>query len=226
MELKINEKEEEADTEFFPIEICRVISVTREVLEREKYVEEAALEFYLMVSSIDYSSEEDLYFSNEDDTDLNIASVVPHLGSDTEEDEVVSIKYKKICQSTARRKEKEEDSDPDYAYESTYMNISQQSCNPRRKREYQIRANKIQLRLILKLPNQLILKFSQRNIKQPREDAKLAKLQNHRGLGLGFKAESAIFALNCSGMFLGSLQIRISPSKTPVRPRIPRAASH
>ncbi|KAH0468364.1 hypothetical protein IEQ34_003397 [Dendrobium chrysotoxum] len=40
------------------------------------------------------------------------------------------------------------------------------------------------------------------------------------------QAESAIFALNCSGMFLGSLQIRISPSKTPVRPRIPRAPSH
>ncbi|KAK8939915.1 Polyadenylate-binding protein 2 [Platanthera guangdongensis] len=38
-------------------------------------------------------------------------------------------------------------------------------------------------------------------------------------------AESAILALNCSGMVLGSLPIRVSPSKTPVRPRIPRAAS-
>ncbi|PKA51652.1 putative polyadenylate-binding protein [Apostasia shenzhenica] len=37
-------------------------------------------------------------------------------------------------------------------------------------------------------------------------------------------AESAILALSCSGMVLGSLPIRVSPSKTPVRPRIPRAA--
>ncbi|PKA58940.1 Polyadenylate-binding protein RBP45C [Apostasia shenzhenica] len=40
------------------------------------------------------------------------------------------------------------------------------------------------------------------------------------------RAESAILALNCSGMFLGSLPIRVSPSKTPVRPRVPRATSH
>ncbi|KAL8170388.1 hypothetical protein V2J09_022192 [Rumex salicifolius] len=32
-------------------------------------------------------------------------------------------------------------------------------------------------------------------------------------------AESAIAALNCSGVVLGSLPIRVSPSKTPVRPR-------
>ncbi|KAK8935519.1 Polyadenylate-binding protein 2 [Platanthera zijinensis] len=41
-----------------------------------------------------------------------------------------------------------------------------------------------------------------------------------------FQAESAILALNCSGMLLGSLPIRISPSKTPVRPRFPRAGSN
>ncbi|XP_071701132.1 polyadenylate-binding protein-interacting protein 12-like isoform X2 [Rutidosis leptorrhynchoides] len=35
-------------------------------------------------------------------------------------------------------------------------------------------------------------------------------------------AESAIAALNCSGAVLGSLPIRVSPSKTPVRPRAPR----
>ncbi|XP_062147732.1 polyadenylate-binding protein-interacting protein 12-like [Alnus glutinosa] len=35
-------------------------------------------------------------------------------------------------------------------------------------------------------------------------------------------AESAILALNCSGVVLGSLPIRVSPSKTPVRPRAPR----
>ncbi|KAL5997589.1 Poly(A) RNA polymerase cid11 [Asimina triloba] len=39
------------------------------------------------------------------------------------------------------------------------------------------------------------------------------------------QADSAIMALSCSGMFLGSLPIRVSPSKTPVRPRIPRMVS-
>ncbi|KAF8008363.1 hypothetical protein BT93_K2132 [Corymbia citriodora subsp. variegata] len=34
-------------------------------------------------------------------------------------------------------------------------------------------------------------------------------------------AESAIAALSCSGAVLGSLPIRVSPSKTPVRPRAP-----
>ncbi|KAJ8471433.1 hypothetical protein OPV22_025776 [Ensete ventricosum] len=40
------------------------------------------------------------------------------------------------------------------------------------------------------------------------------------------QAESAIMALNCSGTILGDLPIRVSPSKTPVRPRVPRAASN
>ncbi|GJY74594.1 polyadenylate-binding protein-interacting protein 12-like protein isoform X1 [Tanacetum coccineum] len=39
-------------------------------------------------------------------------------------------------------------------------------------------------------------------------------------------AESAISALNCSGAVLGSLPIRVSPSKTPVRPRAPRPNMH
>ncbi|KAG4133939.1 hypothetical protein ERO13_D08G122200v2 [Gossypium hirsutum] len=39
-------------------------------------------------------------------------------------------------------------------------------------------------------------------------------------------AESAIAALNCSGVILGSLPIRVSPSKTPVRPRTPRLPMH
>ncbi|PWA41372.1 Ataxin-2, C-terminal [Artemisia annua] len=39
-------------------------------------------------------------------------------------------------------------------------------------------------------------------------------------------AESAIAALNCSGAVLGSLPIRVSPSKTPVRPRPPRPVMH
>ncbi|GMN44312.1 hypothetical protein TIFTF001_013507 [Ficus carica] len=39
-------------------------------------------------------------------------------------------------------------------------------------------------------------------------------------------AESAIAALNCSGVVLGTLPIRVSPSKTPVRPRSPRPMMH
>nr|GME00538.1 polyadenylate-binding protein-interacting protein 11 isoform X1 [Ipomoea batatas] len=39
-------------------------------------------------------------------------------------------------------------------------------------------------------------------------------------------AESAIAALSCSGVVLGSLPIRVSPSKTPVRPRSPRPQMH
>ncbi|KAE9457998.1 hypothetical protein C3L33_10104, partial [Rhododendron williamsianum] len=35
-------------------------------------------------------------------------------------------------------------------------------------------------------------------------------------------AESAIAALSCSGRLLGTQPIRVSPSKTPVRPRVPR----
>ncbi|GAV60877.1 RRM_1 domain-containing protein/PAM2 domain-containing protein/RRM_6 domain-containing protein [Cephalotus follicularis] len=38
-------------------------------------------------------------------------------------------------------------------------------------------------------------------------------------------AESAIIALNCSGMVLGTQPVRVSPSKTPVRPRVTRATS-
>ncbi|XP_031376982.1 polyadenylate-binding protein-interacting protein 9-like [Punica granatum] len=38
-------------------------------------------------------------------------------------------------------------------------------------------------------------------------------------------AESAIIALNCSGMVLGTQPIRVSPSKTPVRPRVTRPSN-
>ncbi|KAG8364797.1 hypothetical protein BUALT_Bualt18G0036100 [Buddleja alternifolia] len=37
-----------------------------------------------------------------------------------------------------------------------------------------------------------------------------------------YMAESAIIALDCCGEVLGSQRIRVSPSKTPVRPRVPR----
>ncbi|CAL9067455.1 polyadenylate-binding protein-interacting protein 9-like isoform X2 [Musa acuminata AAA Group] len=40
------------------------------------------------------------------------------------------------------------------------------------------------------------------------------------------QAESAVRALNCSGMILGTQQIRVSPSKTPVRPQAIRASSN
>ncbi|CAH9126995.1 unnamed protein product [Cuscuta epithymum] len=39
-------------------------------------------------------------------------------------------------------------------------------------------------------------------------------------------AESAIMALDCCGEVLGSQRIRVSPSKTPVRPRVARAGMH
>ncbi|KAF3681026.1 polyadenylate-binding protein-interacting protein 9 [Capsicum chacoense] len=39
-------------------------------------------------------------------------------------------------------------------------------------------------------------------------------------------AESAIVALDCCGQILGSQPIRVSPSKTPVRPRVPRSMMH
>ncbi|KAL2902968.1 Polyadenylate-binding protein-interacting protein 12 [Bienertia sinuspersici] len=49
---------------------------------------------------------------------------------------------------------------------------------------------------------------------------------NHHSTRIAFvefvKAESAIAALNCSGVVLGASAIRVSPSKTPVRPRAPR----
>ncbi|KAL6568923.1 Poly(A) RNA polymerase cid13 [Orobanche hederae] len=39
-------------------------------------------------------------------------------------------------------------------------------------------------------------------------------------------AESAIAALNCSGVILGTLPIRVSPSKTPVRPSGPQPSTY
>lgn len=39
-------------------------------------------------------------------------------------------------------------------------------------------------------------------------------------------AESAIIALDCCGQVMGSQPVRVSPSKTPVRPRVPRPGMH
>ncbi|KAL0927561.1 hypothetical protein M5K25_001743 [Dendrobium thyrsiflorum] len=72
--LKIDEKEEEAKDELLPTEICPVISTTSKISEREKYAEEPTPKYCLVVSSMDYRSEEDLYFLKEDDTYPNIAS--------------------------------------------------------------------------------------------------------------------------------------------------------
>lgn len=41
-----------------------------------------------------------------------------------------------------------------------------------------------------------------------------------------YMAESAIMALDCCGEMLGSQRIRVSPSKTPVRPRLPNPGMH
>ncbi|PKU70049.1 hypothetical protein MA16_Dca014495 [Dendrobium catenatum] len=160
-----------------PVETCRVILVTPVNLTKENYVEEATSEICLVASSMDYNSEEDLFFPNENefeqditsqmghvrlegDSELEIESLdammadfeedapssekkqvgrkkamttlpkaaiatkerkhVPHLGSDTDEDEVTPTKSWKACQSIAKGKKKAEYSDFDYDYESTH----------------------------------------------------------------------------------------------------------
>ncbi|KAL0918791.1 hypothetical protein M5K25_010826 [Dendrobium thyrsiflorum] len=52
-------------------------------------------------------------------TTSKIKSVVPHIGSDTEED-VIPGKPKKTCRSMAKGKKKAKNSDSDYDHESTY----------------------------------------------------------------------------------------------------------
>ncbi|KAL0907790.1 hypothetical protein M5K25_022227 [Dendrobium thyrsiflorum] len=211
-ELKVAEAEE-ADEEPFPVETCRVISVTPVAPIKDKYVNELVVEICLATSSMDYSSEEDLYFPREVESEHDITSQmehvqlegdselegesldammadsgedapsndsepdeiaqvqlrsgkrllsppkkgvsnkdkgkeivwrkkatptlpktvviskerknVPHLGSDTEEEDVTSTKSQKVCQSTAKKKKKVEYSDSDYDYESTYASTVQ-----------------------------------------------------------------------------------------------------
>ncbi|KAL0907670.1 hypothetical protein M5K25_022093 [Dendrobium thyrsiflorum] len=235
-ELKVAEAEE-ADEEPFPVETCRVISVTPVTPTKDKYGEELAVEICLATSSMDYSSEEDLYFPREVESEHDITSQmehvqlegdsepdgesldammadsgedapsndsepdeiaqvqlrsgkrllsppkkgvsnkdkgkeivineaiipedpkkkdtsakgekkqvwrkkatptlpktvvipkekknVPHLGSDTEEEDVTPTKSQKVCQSTAKKKKKVEYSDSDYDYESTYASTVQ-----------------------------------------------------------------------------------------------------
>ncbi|KAL0907557.1 hypothetical protein M5K25_021973 [Dendrobium thyrsiflorum] len=140
-ELKVAEAEE-ADEEPFPVETCRVISVTPVAPIKDKYVNELVVEICLATSSMDYSSEEDLYFPREVESEHDITSQmehvqlegdseleerkkVPHLGSDTEEEDVTPPKSQKVCQSTAKKKKKVEYSDSDYDYESTYASTVQ-----------------------------------------------------------------------------------------------------
>ncbi|KAL0912291.1 hypothetical protein M5K25_018254 [Dendrobium thyrsiflorum] len=190
-------KVEEANEELFSVETCRVISVTAVATTKDKYDEELAVEICLATSSMDYSSEEDLYFPREVESEHDITSQmehvqlegdsepddakyfipkkqkpsssleakassskaakrpgqegekkqvwrkkatptlpktvviskerknVPHLGSDTEEEDVTPTKSQKVCQSTAKKKKKVEYSDSDYDYESTYASTVQ-----------------------------------------------------------------------------------------------------
>ncbi|KAL0911011.1 hypothetical protein M5K25_019110 [Dendrobium thyrsiflorum] len=132
-ELKVAEAEE-ADEEPFPVETCRVISVTPVAPIKDKYVNELVVEICLATLSMDYSSEEDLYFPREVKSEHDITSQMEHVqlegdsepdGSDTEEEDVTPTKSQKNCQSTAKKKKKVEYSDSDYDYESTYASTVQ-----------------------------------------------------------------------------------------------------
>ncbi|KAL0917853.1 hypothetical protein M5K25_012954 [Dendrobium thyrsiflorum] len=84
--LKIGEIEEDGDADFLPAEVCRVISVVPSMAVSEKYVKKEASESCMMVLPMDCSSEENLYFREEDESDPDIASQMGHvnLGGDSE----------------------------------------------------------------------------------------------------------------------------------------------
>ncbi|KAL0913885.1 hypothetical protein M5K25_017377 [Dendrobium thyrsiflorum] len=187
-ELKIGETEEDGDTDFLPTEVCRVISVAPGTSINEKYVKKEAPEACMMVLPMDCSSEEDLYFPEEGESDPDIASQmehvnlggdsesadespdlsssleakasnskavqrpkqraeeklvgrkkasptlpkaavtpkerkhVPHLGSDTDEDDVTPTKSRRVSQSKTKRRKEVEYSNDDYDYDSIYTN--------------------------------------------------------------------------------------------------------
>ncbi|KAL0927767.1 hypothetical protein M5K25_001975 [Dendrobium thyrsiflorum] len=77
-ELKIGETEEDGDTDFLPTEVCRVISVAPGTSINENYVKKDAPEACMMVLPMDCSSEEDLYFPEEGESDPDIASQMEH----------------------------------------------------------------------------------------------------------------------------------------------------
>ncbi|KAL0904509.1 hypothetical protein M5K25_026633 [Dendrobium thyrsiflorum] len=76
----------ESDTDVLPIEVCRVISVVPSMPVSEKHVKKEAPESCMMVLPMDCSSEEDLYFPEEDESDPDIASQMENvnLGIDFE----------------------------------------------------------------------------------------------------------------------------------------------
>ncbi|KAI0502673.1 hypothetical protein KFK09_017630 [Dendrobium nobile] len=82
-ELKIDEAEED-DENSLPKEVCRVISVAPSTSIKEEHTEVPS-ESCMMVLPMDYSSEEDLYFPEGDESDPSIASRMGHvnLGSDS-----------------------------------------------------------------------------------------------------------------------------------------------
>ncbi|KAL0922657.1 hypothetical protein M5K25_006659 [Dendrobium thyrsiflorum] len=84
--LKVGETEEDGDADFLITEVCRVISVVPNMPVNEEYVKKEAPEACMMVLSMDCSSEEDLYFPEEDESDPDIASQMEHvnLGGDSE----------------------------------------------------------------------------------------------------------------------------------------------
>ncbi|KAL0920008.1 hypothetical protein M5K25_009108 [Dendrobium thyrsiflorum] len=131
-ELKIGETEKDGDADFLPTEVCRVISVAQSTSINEKYVKKEAPEACMMVLPMDCSSEEDLYFPEEDESDPDIASQmehvnlgvgrkkalptlpksvtipkerkhVPHLGSDTDENDVTPTKSQRVSRSKDQR---------------------------------------------------------------------------------------------------------------------------
>ncbi|KAL0928303.1 hypothetical protein M5K25_000176 [Dendrobium thyrsiflorum] len=169
-ELKVGEAEENGDADSLPTEVCRVISVLPSTPVNEECVKEAAVEFCMMVLLMDCSSEEDLYFPEEDESDPDLASQmehakassskdaklpkqerekkqvgrkkasstlpkaanvpkerkhIPHLGSDTEEDDVTLAKSRRARRPSAKRRKEVEYANSDYDYESIFMNTVQ-----------------------------------------------------------------------------------------------------
>ncbi|KAL0918906.1 hypothetical protein M5K25_010953 [Dendrobium thyrsiflorum] len=212
--LKIGETEEDGDADFLHTEVCRVISVVPSTPTSEKYVRKEAPEACMMVLPMDCSSEEDLYFPEEDESDPDIASQmeqvnlggdsesagesldatmadseenvssnepsssledkasnskaakrpglegekkpvgrkkasptlpksvtipkerkhVPHLGSDTDEDDVTPMKSQRVSRSMTKGRREVEYAHDDYDYDSIYTNtvhdvFSRRICN-------------------------------------------------------------------------------------------------
>ncbi|KAL0913308.1 hypothetical protein M5K25_016759 [Dendrobium thyrsiflorum] len=124
-ELKIGETEEDGDTDFLPTEVCRVISVAPGTSINEKYVKKEAPEACMMVLPMDCSSEEDLYFPEEGESDPDIASQMEHVnlgGSDTDENDVTPTKSQRVSRSKTKGRKEVEYSNDDYDYDSIYTN--------------------------------------------------------------------------------------------------------